>query len=69
MRVFIAKKTNHLFLNDEIITESTYAAFYGFSVLGWEAVFFEGRPPEGLSREDVVVGYISQVKLALTNLG
>jgi hypothetical protein len=69
MRVFVAKKTNHIFLNNEIITESTYAAFYGFSVLGWEVVFFEGMPPEGLSREDVVVGWITQVKQALTKLG
>ena len=69
MRVFIAKKTNHLFLNNEIITESTYAAFYGFSVLGWEVVFFEGLPPEGLSREDIVVGWITQVQKGLANLG
>jgi hypothetical protein len=69
MRVFVAKGTNHLFINKEIITESTYQAFYGFSVMGWEVVFYEGDPPVGLSREDVVVGWITQVKRALVNIG
>ena len=69
MRLFVPKGTNHLFLNKEIITESTYNAFYGFSVMGWEVVFYEGNPPTGLSREDVVVGWITQVKQAISNLG
>lgn len=69
MRVFIPKGKNNLFLSNEIITENTYAAFFGFSVMGWEICFYEGNPPENLSREDIVVGYITQVKQALTNLG
>lgn len=68
MRVFIPKGKNNLFISNEIITENTYAAFFGFSVMGWEVVFYEGDPPERLSREDVVVGFITQVKMALRNL-
>lgn len=69
MRVFVPKGTNHLFISKEIITENTFVAFYGFSVLGWEVVFYEGNPPEGLSRDDVVIGWITQVKMAVKNLG
>jgi len=69
MRVYIAKGNSDLFISKEIISESTYAAFYGFSVMGWDIEFFESNPPEGLTRADVVVGWISQVKLALKNLG
>ncbi len=45
MRVFIPKGNSELFLSKEIITENTYAAFYGFSAMGWEVVFYEGLPP------------------------
>jgi hypothetical protein len=69
MRVFIPKGNADGFISKEIITEGSYSAFYGFSLLGWEVVFYEGNPPEGLSREDVVVGWITQVKKGLTNLG
>lgn len=69
MRVFIPKGKNNLFISNEIITENTYAAFFGFSVMGWEVVFYEGNPPENLSREDIVVGFITQVKMGLKNLG
>lgn len=69
MRVFIPKGNSDLFISKEIITENTYAAFYGFSAMGWEVVFYEGNPPEGLSRADVVVGWITQVKQGLKNLG
>ena len=62
---------NKLFKNisKEIITEATYSAFWGFSTMGWEVVFYEGNPPTGLSREDVVLGWITQVKMAISNLG
>lgn len=69
MRVFIAKGNADGFISNEIITESTYAAFYGFSMLGWEIIFYDGNPPEGLTREDIVVGWISQVKQGIRNLG
>lgn len=69
MRVFIPKGNADGFISREIITESSYAAFYGFSLLGWEVIFYEGNPPEGLSRQDIVVGWITQVKMAIKNLG
>lgn len=69
MRVFIPKGKNNLFISNEIITENTYIAFFGFSIMGWEVVFYEGTPPEGLNREDIVVGFITQVKKGLSNLG
>lgn len=69
MRAFIAKGNTDLFISKEIITENTYAAFYGFSAMGWEIEFFEGDPPMGLHRDDVVVGWITQVKQAVRNLG
>lgn len=70
MRVFIPKGKNSLFISNEIITENTYAAFFGFSIMGWEVVFYESAfPPEDLLREDVVVGWIPQVKKGLSNLG
>lgn len=69
MRVFVPKGNNHLFRSNEILSENTFSAFYGFSILGWEVIFYEGNPPEGLSREDVVLGYITQVKKAVRNLG
>lgn len=69
MRVFIAKGNSDCFISKEIITESTYAAFYGFSTMGWEVIFYEGNPPTGLSRDDIVVGWITQVKMAIRNLG
>lgn len=69
MRAFIAKGNTDLFISKEIISENTYAAFYGFSAMGWEIEFFEGNPPKGLSRSDVVVGWITQVKQAVRNLG
>jgi hypothetical protein len=69
MRVFIPKGRCDVFIHQEILNENCYSAFYGFSTLGWEVVFYEGLPPEGLSREDIVVGWISNVKLALRNLG
>lgn len=69
MRVFIPKGNTDTFISKEIVSENAYAAFYGFSTMGWEVVFYEGNPPEGLSREDIVVGWISQVKQAIRNLG
>lgn len=69
MRVFIPKGNSNLFISKEITSENAYAAFYGFSAMGWEVVFYEGNPPTGISREDVVVGWISQVKMAISNLG
>lgn len=70
MRVFIARGTDQ-FTSNEICTESTYAAFYGFSLMGAEIVFFDAKdgPPDGLSREDIVVGWIENVKKGLMNLG
>ncbi len=69
-RVFIAKGSDQ-FLSKEIITESTYSAFYGFSMMGAEIVFFDAKenPPEGLQRDDIVVGWIGHVKRAVSNLG
>lgn len=69
MRVFIPKGKNNLFISNEIITENTYIAFFGFSIMGWEIIFYEGMPPEGLNREDIIVGFITQVKKGLSNLG
>lgn len=69
MRVFVPKGKNTMFISNEIITENTYVAFFGFSIMGWEVVFYEGDPPKGLSREDVVIGWITQVKDAVRNLG
>lgn len=69
MRVFVPKGKNGLFISNEIITECTYAAFFGFSTMGWEVVFYEGDPPQGLSRHDVVIGWITGVKMAIKNLG
>lgn len=69
MRVFIPKGTTQQFISKEITSENAYAAYYGFSTMGWEVVFYEGNPPEGLSRNDVVVGFIGQVRKALENLG
>jgi len=69
MRVFIPKgKTQH-FISQEITSENGYVAYYGFSTLGWEVVFYEGNPPENLSRGDVVVGFIGQVRKGFENLG
>lgn len=72
MRVFVPKsKNNTFFISDqpEILTEPMFCAYFGFSMMGAEIVFYDGNPPEGLSREDVVVGFISQIKMALRNLG
>lgn len=69
MRVFVPKGKNGLFISNEIITECTYAAFFGFSTMGWEVVFYEGDPPQGLTRDDVVIGWITGVKMAVKNLG
>lgn len=69
MRVFIPKGNNGIFISNEVLNENCYAAFYGFSAMGWEVVFYEDTPPTGLSREDVVVGWISNVKQAVRNLG
>lgn len=70
MRVFIAKGTDQ-FISNEICTESTYAAFYGFSLMGAEIIFFDAKegPPEGLMRSDIIVGWIGNVKKGLINLG
>lgn len=65
MRVFVPKGKNNMFISNEIITENTYAAFFGFSIMGWEVVFYEGEPPKELSREDVVLLII----FPYTNLG
>lgn len=70
MRVYIARGTDQ-FTSTEICTESTYAAFYGFSLMGAEIVFFDAKegPPEGLLRSDIIVGWIGNVKKGLINLG
>ena len=64
MRVYIQKDFTGEFLNVNCFT-----AYAGFSLMGWEVIGFEKLPPEGLHREDIVVGYISSVKTALINLG
>jgi hypothetical protein len=70
MRVFIPKGSQH-FISSEILNENCYAAFYGFSMMGWEVVFYNSKEgvPENLSRGDVVVGFIHHVKKAVRNLG
>jgi len=69
-RVFVARGTQQ-FTSTEICTESTYSAFYGFSLMGCEIIFFDADegPPKGLGRTDIVVGWIGHVKTALRNLG
>lgn len=70
MRVFIPRGRNEIFLNEgEIVNENCYAAYFGFSALGYEIEFYENNPPEHLFRSDIVVGWISSVKQALINLG
>ncbi len=69
MRVFIPKGS-HDIISKEILNENCFAAYYGFSLMGWEVVFYDiNELPTGLSRSDVVVGYISSVKQAIRNLG
>lgn len=69
MRVFIPKGKSHHFISNEISSEPAFVAYYGFSMMGWEVVFYEGNPPTDLSRGDVVVGFIGQVRTAWENLG
>ena len=61
-RVFIQKE------NGEFVNENAYNAYFGFNKLGYEIEFYEETPPEGLSRTDIVVGWIGSVKKALKNL-
>lgn len=61
-RVFIQKE------NGEFVNENAYNAYFGFMKLGYEIEFYEENPPEGLSRTDIVIGWISSVKNALKNL-
>ncbi len=69
MRVFVPKGKNQWFVSNEITSENTYIAFFGFSVLGWEVVFYEEKPPTGILKEDVVIGWISQVHAGFKNIG
>ena len=64
MRAFIQKSDE-----GEFISEPCYVAYFGFAQMGWEIVPFKDIPPEGLSRQDVVVGWIGSVRTALKNLG
>ncbi len=65
MRVFIGAN-----IENEFDTINMAAAYYGFMNRGWEIIKFkENSLPQGLSREDVVVGKIDDVKIALKNLG
>lgn len=64
MRVFIQKDND-----GEFVSEPCYVAYHGFAQMGWEIVPYVDNPPEGLSREDVVVGWIGSVKKGLRNLG
>lgn len=61
-RVFIQKE------NGEFVNENAYNAYFGFMKLGYEIEFYEETPPEGLSRTDIVVGWIGSVKKSLKNL-
>lgn len=61
-RVFIRKK------NNEFETYNFYQAYGGFQKLGFEIVFFEGELPDYLTRQDVVIDYITGVKKAISNL-
>lgn len=68
MRVFIPKGS-HDFISKEVLNENCFAAFAGFSLMGWEVIFYDSKEqPQNLLRSDVVVGYISHVKQALKNL-
>jgi len=62
-RVFIQKE------NGEMVNENAYVAYYGFDKLAYDIEFYEGDPPEGLHRSDIVVGWIKCVKTGLKNLG
>ena len=64
MRVFVEK----LFEN-EVINVNFNTAVYGFSYMGWEVNYFVKDIPEYLSKDDIVVGYISTIKRALIQLG
>lgn len=61
-RVYIQKSEG------EFVNENASAAYFGFYKLGYEILFYEDEPPIGLSRTDIVVGYIGSVKKALRNL-
>lgn len=67
MTVYIPKGSN-IFLSKEILTENCYSAFYGFAIMGWHIEFYEKEVPKDLTRNDVVVGFITDVKKALKNL-
>lgn len=62
-RVFIQKK------NGEFINVNAYNAYFGFEQMGFEIHFYEGNPPIGLNKSDIVVGWIGSVQKALKNLG
>ncbi len=65
MKVFIG--TN---FENEFDTINMAAAYYGFSNRGWEIVKFrENDLPDGLFRDELVVGRIDDVKIAIQNLG
>jgi hypothetical protein len=68
MRVFIPKGS-HDFISKEVLNENCFAAFSGFSLMGWEVIFYDAKEqPDNLLRSDVVVGYITHVKQALRKL-
>lgn len=68
MRVFIPKGP-HDFTSNEILNENCFAAFSGFSMMGWEVIFYDSnRQPYNIHRSDVVVGYISHVRQALRRI-
>jgi hypothetical protein len=62
-KVYIQKE------NGEFVNENAYVAYYGFDKLAYDIEFYEGKPPEGLMRSDIVVGWIGSVKHGLKNLG
>jgi len=61
-KVYIQKE------NGEIVNENVLAAYKGFDKLAYDIEFYENKPPEGLLRSDIVVGWISSVKHGLKNL-
>ncbi len=63
MRVYI--KTDK---KGEFENVNFFNAYDGFQKLGWEIIKFNILPEEGLFRDEIVVGYITEVKQALRNL-
>jgi hypothetical protein len=56
--------------NNEIASPNFYAAFDGFKQMGFEIDYFKQIPDiVDHEKQDIIVGYIGDVKHALTNLG